>query len=161
MIKCARKNTISCLHTIRKNKDDLANKTYKYETQGWGWPIPYSSDRYCTLAGMLNSQIWEHCPLRSFRHFFHISVLNLVTLWSFLNTSQPIWSSNSILTWMLTISRLIFWLSDFPFTSHSMCGTYSKPIIPSPPSLFPQEIPIPKPRSTIHDSPDTRSALGL
>ena len=27
------KNTISCLRTIRKNKDDLANTTYKYETQ--------------------------------------------------------------------------------------------------------------------------------
>ena len=36
MITCAhtvRKNTISCLRTFRKSKDDLANKTYKYETQ--------------------------------------------------------------------------------------------------------------------------------
>ena len=36
MITCAhkmRKNTISCLRTIRENKDDLANTTYKYESQ--------------------------------------------------------------------------------------------------------------------------------
>ena len=36
MIPCAqkmRKNTISCLCTIRKTKDDLANTTYKYDTQ--------------------------------------------------------------------------------------------------------------------------------
>ena len=35
MITCAhtmRKNTISCLRTIRKNNDDLANTTYNYET---------------------------------------------------------------------------------------------------------------------------------
>ena len=28
-----RKNAISCLRTIRKNKDDLTNTTYKYKTQ--------------------------------------------------------------------------------------------------------------------------------
>ena len=28
-----RKNTSSCLRTIRKNKDDLAKTTYKYKTQ--------------------------------------------------------------------------------------------------------------------------------
>ena len=28
-----RKNTISCLRTIRKNKDDLVNTNYKYKTQ--------------------------------------------------------------------------------------------------------------------------------
>ena len=36
MITCAqkmRKNTISYLRTIRKNKDDLTNTTYKYKTQ--------------------------------------------------------------------------------------------------------------------------------
>ena len=36
MLKCADKmckNTISWLRTIRKNKDYLAKKTYKYETQ--------------------------------------------------------------------------------------------------------------------------------
>ena len=36
MITCAQKmhkNTISCLRTIRKNKDDLANTNDKYEAQ--------------------------------------------------------------------------------------------------------------------------------
>ena len=36
------KNTISCLRTIIKNKYDLANTTYKYETQYKG----NSSDIY-------------------------------------------------------------------------------------------------------------------
>ena len=41
------KNTISCLHTIRKNKDDLANTTYKYETQYRGVGDQY----HITLTG--------------------------------------------------------------------------------------------------------------
>ena len=33
MCEQERKNNFSCLHTIRKTKDDLANTTYKYQTQ--------------------------------------------------------------------------------------------------------------------------------
>ena len=36
MLTCAHKmskNIVSCFRTIRKNKDDLAKTTYKYETQ--------------------------------------------------------------------------------------------------------------------------------
>ena len=74
-----RKNTISCLCTIRKNKDDLANTIYKYDTQYRGNISDIHNgvgDQYrivltgmVPLAGMPNSQICEHCPLRSVRHF--------------------------------------------------------------------------------------------
>ena len=49
------KNTISCRHTIITNKDDLANSTFKYETQYRGNIRDIHNgvgDRYAQLADM-------------------------------------------------------------------------------------------------------------
>ena len=57
-----RKNTISCLRKIRKNKDDLVNTNYKYKIQyrgnnGVGDQYHIDLIGIGTLAGMPNSQI--------------------------------------------------------------------------------------------------------
>ena len=63
MITCAktmRKNTISCLGTIRKNKDDIGHVTYKYETQYRGNSSDIHigvGDQYLiALTGMVSKQ---------------------------------------------------------------------------------------------------------
>ena len=68
MITCAhtmRKNTISCLRKIRKNKDDLANTAYKYETQSRGNSSDIHNDQnHISLTGMVP---YQGCPTRRYK----------------------------------------------------------------------------------------------